>query len=361
MRVLLLCTHLNPGGVSRYILTLSKGLKKKNHSVYTACSQGEWVNKLNEASVSYKYIPIRTKFIFSFKVFLSFFILLKFVKENKIDIIHANTRVTQFLGFLLYKFTGIPYVATFHGFHRKKWARKFMRCAGTRTIAVSASVKKHLMADFGIKENRIKVVYNGVEREEFSEHFTKKTDYGFSEKQWVIGILGRISEEKGYFLAVEAIKLLSYDHDNIYLAISGKGKLEKELKEFIKIAEIEHRVKFFDIEAKRFLDIPDILIVPSKKEGFGYTVIEGFLKGIPVVGFNVGGISEIIKNRQNGLLFYQYEGFYLKESIIELISNKDLRNKLIRNAKEDAQCFSMENMANNTEEVYNETTHEKNI
>lgn len=355
MRILLICTHLNAGGISRYVLTLAKGLKENGHQVFVACAPfGNWLGKLEEEDIGYKAIPIKTKSIFSIKILISFLTLIKFIKKEKIDIIHSNSRVTQFLGFLLHKSLKVPYLSTFHGLYRKSQARRQLRFEGLRTIAVSNSVKNHLSQDLNIQKDRIRVVYNGVYRKDFEGRKKTKTDYGFTKNDFIVGILGRISEEKGHFLAVEALKLLSYNHDNAYLAISGKGKLEKELKTFIELADIENKTKFFDMEAKDFLDILDVLIVPSKKEGFGYVIIEAFLKGIPVIGFNTGAISEIIKNGENGLLFYKYEGFYLKEAIEQLMRDKSLCEKMTKKAKEDAQTFSMENMALNTEKVYKE-------
>ncbi|MCK9572897.1 MAG: glycosyltransferase family 4 protein [Candidatus Omnitrophica bacterium] len=355
MRILLLSTHLNAGGISRYILTLAKGLKKDGHEVWVSCApKGEWLEKLEKEGIPYKTIPIKTKSILSIKIFISFFILAKFIKKERIEVIHSSSRVTQFLGFLLYKFTRVPYVTTFHGFYRKNRARKQLKFEGLRTIAISENVKAHLSKDLNIPEGKIRIVFNGICREEFGRREKTKIDYGFKEKDFVIGILGRISEEKGHFLAIEAFKLLSDKYNNVYLAISGKGKLEEELKTFIKLTDIGDKTKFFNMEAKDFLDIPDILIVPSKREGFGYVIVEAFLKEVPVIGFNGGAISEIIKNGENGLLFDKYEGFCLKQAIEQLMFDKTLCERIVKKAKEDAQIFSMENMALNTEKVYQE-------
>jgi len=355
MRILLICTHLKAGGISRYVLTLAKGLKKNGHCVWVSCAPyGKWLIKLKEEGIGYKSIPIKTKSILSIKIWISFFILSRFVKKEKIDIIHSNSRVTQLLGFLLYKFTKTPYVNTFHGFYRKSFIRKQLKFAGLRTIAISENVKTHLSQDLRIPEDKIRVVYNGVCREEFSVRKKTKTDYGFKKDDFVIGILGRISEEKGQFLGVEAFKLLSYDHDNVYLAISGRGRLEEELKTFIKLTDLENKTKLFDMEAKDFLDIPDILIVPSRREGFGYVIIEAFLKEVPVIGFNGGAIPEIIRDKENGLLFNKYDAFYLKQAIEKLMFDRPLYQKIVKNAKEDAQAFSMENMALKIEKAYSE-------
>jgi glycosyltransferase involved in cell wall biosynthesis len=354
MNALILCTHLNAGGISRYVLNLAKGLKANGHNVYVASSGGEWLYKLKEVGIQHKYIIIRTKSICSPKIVLSFFILLPFMLKNKIQIVHGNTRVTQFLAFLLYKASGIPYVSSFHGFHRSTCFRKLYKFSGLRTIAVSEAVRKHLSEDLRIESDKIRVVYNGVDRDEFAFRRKSKIDYGFKEGDFLIGILGRISSEKGHFLAAEAFKLLVFEYENIYLLISGRGRLEREIKLFFRLVGIENKVRFLDLEAKDFLDIPDLLIVPSKKEGFGYAVIEAFLKGIPVIGFNVGGIAEIIKDRENGILFYKYDGLALQQAIEEIMLNKILRQKLVEKAKKDANFFSLERMALDTEKVYKE-------
>lgn len=353
MRILLLTTHLNPGGVSRYILTMAKGLKQEGHSVWVGCAKdSQWLKILENENIPYKIIPINTKSICSLRIIFSCFLLLSFLRKEKVQILHPNTRVTQFLSFLIYKFTGIPYVSAFHGFYRKSLERRFFKFEGVKTIAVSNAVKEHLINDLKIKRDKINIVHNGVCVEEFTQHKHTKKDYGFKDTDCVVGLLGRISEEKGHFLAASAIKLLSYNHDNVYLAISGRGKLEDEFKTFIKVAGMEDKVKFFEIEAKDFLDIPDILVVPSKREGFGYAIVEAFIKKIPVIGFNTSGIAEIIKDRENGLLFYKYDELYLKQAIEEIILDKELRSRIIKNALSSYQMFTMERMAHNTEKVY---------
>lgn len=354
MNILILCTHLNPAGISRYVINLAKGLMRSGHKVYVSCYGGQWLDKLSAANIPYRLIPIKTKSVCSIKVFLSLISLFPLLRREKIQVVHANTRVTQYLGYLIYKIFQIPYISTFHGFHRPTLFRKLYKFSGLRTIAVSVAVKKHLAEDMKIEESKIRVVYNGIDKDEFLEKKRTKLDYGFKQNDFVVGILGRISEEKGHLLAAEALKLLAPQHKNIYLLISGKGRLERELKLFFKLGEIKDRVKFVELEAKDFLDIPDLLLVPSKKEGFGYAVVEAFIKGVPVIGFDTGGIAEIIKDRENGLLFYTYDAVSLKGAISEIMRNNDLRKTIVARAKVYAETFSLERMARDTENVYHE-------
>jgi glycosyltransferase involved in cell wall biosynthesis len=353
MNILLLTTHLNPGGVSRYVINLAKGLEK-NHKVWVASWGGEWQKYLSKNGAGFKFIPINTKSILSIKVIFSLFVLLPFVVKEKIDLIHANTRVTQFLAYLLYRATGIKYLSSFHGFYKPRIWRRLLKFEGLRTIAVSRAVRDHLINDLYIEESKIRVVYNGIDLEEFASKRYTKNDFGFKEDDIVVGILGRISEEKGHFLTLETFRILQSKYKNIYLLISGEGRLKQRVKQILTQESFRKRARFINQEGQDFLDLIDILVVASSREGFGYTILEAFAKGVCVVGFSTGGIKEIIEDRENGILFYNYTPQDLKNALEILIENGTLRRDLIAKAKHRLKKFNLENMIVETQKVYQE-------
>ena len=352
MNILLLTTHLNPGGISRYILNLAYGLKTADHKVIVASAGGQWAQELTQNNIQHQLIPIKTKLFLSPKLLLCAKKLTKLVRDEKIDIIHSNTRVTQSLGALLTRLTKVDYVSSFHGFYKKSSLRRLFSFGGKRSIAISKAVKKHIIQDLKIKSDHIDVVYNGFDVEKFSKRLKNKKDYGFSDRDFVIGMLGRISQEKGHFLAVKALKMLTEQYPDAKLAISGEGKLKNKLKSFIRELKVEEKVVFLNIAPDKFLDALDLLIMPSQKEGFGYAIVEAFAKGIAVIGYNVGGIAEIIRDRCNGILFYRYDAINLKGAIEELLINPQLRDQFSKIAKNDAWQYTIENMAKNTAIVY---------
>ncbi|MBU1113080.1 MAG: glycosyltransferase family 4 protein [Candidatus Omnitrophica bacterium] len=354
MNVLILATHLNPGGISRYVLNLSKGLIKQGHRVLVASSGGDWVEILENSGAVHKTIPIKTKSIASMKVWVSFLFIKKMILEEKIDIVHSNTRVTQFLGGLIYCFLKVPYLSVYHGFYRPGLFRRFFPFSGVLSIAVSKKVRRHLIRDLWISEKKIRVVYNGVDLDEFFPGQCRKQDQGFSAGDFLIGILGRVSQEKGHFLAVEAMKKLLDRYKNIYLVISGEGKLKEKLEKLLAAENLGQQVRFLVLPPGQFLDLIDLLIVPSAKEGFGYSVIEAFAKKVPVIGYCTGGIPEIIRSRENGILFYNYEPYALAAAIEEVMSDDSLREKIVTAAAEDVFQFSLTQMALETLKVHQE-------
>jgi len=354
MNVLILTTHFNAGGITRYVVNLSQGLKQRGNNVWVASCGGDWLDKLSASCIEHKTIPIKTKSIASIKIVLCFFALISFIIKNRIQIIHANTRVTQYLAFLLYTFMRVKYICSFHGYYKAHSIRRILKFEGLRAISVSGAVSSHIIQDLGVSAEKVRVVHNGVDIPAFSEHRRTKTDFKYKDDDIVLGVLGRISAEKGQFLAVETFALLSQTYKNIYLVTSAQGRLLGELRIFIQSLKLGDRVKMLNLNSETFLDIIDVLLVPSSKEGFGYAIIEAFCKGVCVVGFNVGGISEIIQDNKNGLLFYEYSVRSLKEVIERAIQDPALCTRLIEAGRHDVNNFSLEKMAERTEKVYKE-------
>lgn len=352
MNILILTTHLNPGGISRYVINLAKGLQRKRQRVWVATSGGEWVRQLADIGVFCKLIPIDTKSIISPKIGLSFLSLAPLLSAEPFDVIHANTRVTQCLAHFIYRTRGIPYVSAFHGFYGGV-GRRLFKFAGQRSIAVSGSVKDHLVKDFGFSADKVRIVYNGLDAAEFpARNPAARKELGFKSNDFVVGMLGRISEEKGHLLAAEAFAALGPRFTNTKLLVSGEGKVKDKLLKFIVDADLSERIKLVNVEANKFFDCVDMMLMPSSKEGFGYTIVEAFLKKIPVIGFDVGGISEVIKNGQNGLLFRDYDSLALKNVMERMIDDRIMREKLVQQAFIDAGQYTLERMAEQTLDVY---------
>jgi len=154
MNILILTNHMNIGGITRYVLNLSYGLKKQGNNVFVGSLPGWGEKFLKENDISFFSLPLKTKSIFSPRILLSYFILERFIQKERVDLIHAQTRTTQFLAFLLSKRLNIPYVSTFHGFYRPHLMRKMLPCLGGLTIAISQSVGQHLIKDFNLNRNR---------------------------------------------------------------------------------------------------------------------------------------------------------------------------------------------------------------
>jgi len=120
MKTLFLTTHLNTGGITSYLLTLTKGLIARGHKVYLISSGGNTEEEFEAMGVRLHNLNFRTKSDISPKIYFSIPIIKSYINEYKIDIVHAHTRITQIMGCILKFNTKIPYLSTCHGFFKTR-------------------------------------------------------------------------------------------------------------------------------------------------------------------------------------------------------------------------------------------------
>lgn len=366
MNILYLTNHLNIGGITSYVLTLAQAFKKRGHKVYIASSGGKLLSKFIAEGIVYLPIPIKTKSEVSYKILISKYKLLKIIREKNIDILHANTRVTQVLSFFLQRSLSKPYVSTCHGFFKKRLFRKMFPCWGNKVIAISESVKEHLRKDFKVKEEDIRIIHNGIDVERFREQKNtclpagrenreqRKRDLGLREGP-VVGIVARLSEEKGHLYLIEAMKSVLSRIPEAQLLIVGNGRMKKELLELTKNLGMEKNIFFLTEvdDTKQVLAVMDLFVLPSFKEGLGLALMEAMASGLGVIGSDVGGIRSLIQDGYNGLLVRPADIQGLSYAILELLQNPDKARSLGNNARIFIEKnFSQEKMALETERVY---------
>lgn len=369
MNILLITTHLNYGGITSYIKSLAKGLKNKGHNIFVASSGGDCLEFLKDLGLEHILIPIRTKSEISPKVFLSLFKLLPILKKKNIQIIHSHTRVTQVLSFFLSKFSEIPCISTCHGFFKPRIFRKIFGCWGKFVIAISEPVKKHLIEDLGVKEDRIRLIYHGIEIEkslpEAGSSTAKKVEIKKElglKKEKIIGIIARLSEVKGHMYLIPAFKMVKEEYPDTQLLIVGEGKIKPQLLNLVSELKIKEDVLFLPpvSDPSEILSAIDIFCSPSLKEGLGLSLMEAMAEGITVIASRVGGITKLIQDQKTGLLV-EKEGIEgLASAILKLLKNVELARNIGEKARRFIEeNFSLEKMVILTENVYRECLEEK--
>ena len=359
MNILLLTNHLNIGGITRYVLDLSCGLQKRGNKVFVGSLPGWGEGILKENDISYLRLPLKTKSILSPRLIFSYFILKSFIKRQDINLIHAQTRITQFLAFLLSKRLNIAYLSTFHGFYRPHLMRRTFPCLGDLTIAISRAVGQHLIKDFNLNENNLRVIYNSVNSEFTPTQMHKREDKDFTylEGNPTLAIIARLSEEKGHLRLFSAFRQLIKDYPAAKLLVVGSGRKERELKDWAREKNLTKQIIFLGniAQLSSLFKIIDISILPSTLEGLGFSILEAQLNGVPVVASCIGGITEIIKDRETGILVEPGNSDQLSGAIKLLLEDTSLREGIINNAKKQIrERFALDKMILEVEQVYQE-------
>lgn len=361
MKVLILTTHLNAGGITSYLLTLCQNLIKKECELFIVSSGGDKENEFSSIGVILINMDIRTKSELSLKVYKNILPLNSFIKENQIDMIHAQTRVTQVLAQYLKAVCQVPVVTTCHGFFKRRVFRRMFPCWGDQVIAVSSAVESHLIQDFKVNPNRIKLIPNGINVSQFKSLsreekiiLRKKFDLG---DELLIGLTARLSDVKGQDILIKAFKKIMDKVPNAKLLLVGKGKLEKDLRALVQDLKL-HKHVIFRITTENvmeYLSILDVFAAPSRQEGLGLSILEAQASGLPVVASRVGGIPSIIKEEETGLLVEPEDVDGFAEAVLRVLRDCDLARKLSQKGKEFVEKnFSAIDMAEQTRQLYQE-------
>ncbi|MFH1846391.1 MAG: glycosyltransferase family 4 protein [Candidatus Omnitrophota bacterium] len=363
MRILLITTHLNIGGVGVYTVNLAKYLKKKGVNVFVASSGGGLEGELRENNIVHKFLDIKTKAEFGIKVFRAVPILADFIKKENIELIHAQTRVSQTISCFAGALTNVPFVSTCHGFFKhRKLARRLFPCWGERVISISKGVRRHLINDFHLEKDRIDLVYNGIEIESYVKHdfsagsLSVREELGIEEKEIVIGAIGRLSSVKGFGYLVEAFAGISLSREKkVRLVIIGEGGEKSGLLHRADLLGVRDKILILPGKRplERYYSFIDIFCLPSINEGLGLSLMEAMASGRACIASDVGGISELITDGVDGVLVKPADVEALKTAILCLAKDSSLREKFSQNAQKKAfNNFSIEESVDKTIEVY---------
>lgn len=362
MKILLLTTHLNIGGISTYVLGLAKALKAKGHDVFVASSGGVLVPELAAGGVSHIKIDIRTKSELSPKVFRAVFEIYRITKRLDINVIHAQTRVTQVIGFFVSRLCRKKLVTTCHGFFRRNIGRVLFPAWGERVIAISEAVQEHLIKDFHVRENRISMVYNGIDVKRFLKDLSEeerdalKDRFGIRKDYCVIGTIARYTPDKGHDVLLYALYEILKEKPNVQLVFVGDGKERLAIIDLAQRLGVSDNVVFIkpQLNTVSVLSIMDVfMFTPRRKEGLGIAPLEALASGKPVIGTKVGGISSIIEDGTNGFLVEPSRAELLVSPVIKLLKDKELYQKMSQAGREKViQKFSIDGMRDRVEEIY---------
>lgn len=214
-------------------------------------------------------------------------------------------------------------------------------------IIIPSNYLKRIVSQWGVAESKIFVVYNAIPNIELEDaHLAKiaKTKYS-------IIYAGRLVSWKN----IDCLIRLTKDIDQVSLIIIGEGEEEDNLMKLATELNVKDKIYFLGRKDKKemheIMKQANIFILFSSYEGFPHILLEAMKIGIPIITTNVGGNPELAKDKFNCLMVEKNNYQQLKNSVKELLNNNNLRNKIVRNAKETAKTFSIDKMIDQTEEV----------
>ena len=233
-------------------------------------------------------------------------------------------------------------------------------------VVVSPSTKKEL-AEIGVDESRISVIYNGSEKPNFpgsadlatSVAESRENAAGESARTPYFIWLSRVHRYKGIWTALEAFEIFSKSHPEVQLKIVGGGPLLKKLPAWIKSHGLDGKVELtgFVPAARKYelLSSSLALLQTSYKEGWGLTVMEAAQLCKTTIASDVPGLCDSVRDGETGILFPSGDAAACASAMEKIYSDAELRASLGKNAKRYALTFSWENSARETLELLERT------
>ena len=302
MNVLQILPELKSGGVERGTVDLAKFLKRNNHVSIVVSAGGPLVGDLTSAGVIHYALPVHKKSPLS--VIRCVKAVAKIVDKEKVDIIHARSRVPAVIAFFVSRRTSVPFVTTCHGFYSKNLLSRIMGW-GKLVIVGSHIIGKRMRDDFGTPHHKIRLIHRGVNLEEFKWRDVEPAN---SKQEIIIGMIGRITPIKGHALFLRAMARVTRVFSNVKIQIIGdapKPQYKEELLSLTRRLGLTHNVQFLGTryDIPELLSKMNVLVVPSVgEEAFGRVAIEAGACGVPVVATRMGGLVDIIDQEKDGLL-----------------------------------------------------------
>ena len=341
------------GGAQKVFATLAKQLSYQGYNVTVVLPEGPLAQVLQEDNISTTVIK--------FKSLQGILTISGLLKTRKFDIINTHLTNCSFLIALINIFYRKKLCCSLHNaiLHEGlNWIQKliypfiyfFIYKFSNGIVVNSESNKQHFIDISHISAKHIRVIYNGIDANEYIIEKKVTKDKG---GKFLIGFIGRLSIEKGVIYLIEALSHL--DDIDYECVIIGEGPLRHELEDIVASRGLKNKVKFLGFKQNviPFYAEMDVFILPSLNEVLPITIIEAFALKVITIATEVGGVPDLITHGKTGMLFPVKDVKKLRENIKWVYRNSSKRQEMVDNAyAKFIQSFSSDVMVKETSEYF---------
>lgn len=308
------------GTINAFLVPHIEMLIDEGYKVDIACAIDKEINKtlINKGvqvyNVSFSRQPLSTENIKAFKK------LIEIQNANNYDIVHVHTPIASIYGRLLkVKFKNLKTIYTAHGYHffkggpKSGWILYYpIEKIMAKLTDVTININKE---DFEITKSRLKpkkfcyLKGVGIDLNKYKllskeKKLAKKLELGLKEDDFVAIIIAELNKNKNHIQLIKALELLKDKHKNIKALCVGEGNKLSELTEEVKIRGLEDNIKFlgFRTDVNELINISDIGVLLSYREGLPRNIMELMANGKKVIATDIRGNRDLVCNNNVGTL-----------------------------------------------------------
>ena len=377
-RILYLHAGAEMYGADKVLLELIKGLDSKEFEAHVILpNDGVLVEALRQvgAKVSVLDYPILRRKYFNPKGIADYIRSYNFyakqialyAREHSIDMVHNNTAAVL-EGIYLKRKLKLPLIWHVHEIIVKPKAisdfiNMLMGRYADKIVTVSQAVANHIKQSPFIKDSQVEVIYNGVDNAVYypMDASSTREKFDIAQDALVIGMIGRVNAIKGQNDFIEAVEPLLEKNEQAVAFLAGGvfpgeewrlEELDNRIASSSVVSQI-HRIDYYD-KTSELYNMFDIFVLPSiKPDSLPTVVLEAMACSKPVVGYNNGGIAEMVVDDKSGCLVKPNRPQELSNAISLLLDSSEKREKFGRvGYQRQKELFSLESYIKNFSELY---------
>ena len=377
-RILYLHAGAEMYGADKVLLELIKGLDSKEFEAHVILpNDGVLVEALRQvgAKVSVLDYPILRRKYFNPKGIADYIRSYNFyakqialyAREHSIDMVHNNTAAVL-EGIYLKRKLKLPLIWHVHEIIVKPKAisdfiNMLMGRYADKIVTVSQAVANHIKQSPFIKDSQVKVIYNGVDNTVYypMDASSIREKFDIAQDALVIGMIGRVNAIKGQNDFIEAVEPLLEKNEQAVAFLAGGvfpgeewrlEELDKRIASSSVVSQI-HRIDYYD-KTSELYNMFDIFVLPSiKPDSLPTVVLEAMACSKPVVGYNNGGIAEMVVDEKSGHLVKPNSPQELSNAISLLLDSSEKREQFGREGyQRQKELFSLDSYIKNFSELY---------
>ncbi len=368
--ILQVLPHMGAGGVPRGVIDIASAVVESGWTALVASEGGYGVHELRRVGGKHIEMPLASKNPIT--IYRNIQRFRRLFVDEQVSLIHARSRAPAWSGYYAARASDIPFVTTFHGTygHKGKLKRRYndVMTRGNAVIAISEHIARHIETVYGVKDERVRIVYRGIDTELFEPGSVSSERMIALAQQWrltepipVVMMSGRLTRWKGQQVLIEALAILGRkDIRCLFIGDDqGRGSYRRDLDSLVKKLNLSDIVHFpghcRDMPAAYML--ADVVVSASTDpEAFGRVMVEAQAMGKPVVVSNHGASAELIVEGETGWGFVPGDPQSLARSLETALSlseqqREGLADKAISHV---GARFTVTNMRRQTMNTYRE-------
>ncbi|HOQ97427.1 MAG TPA: glycosyltransferase [Anaerolineae bacterium] len=307
------------GGVERHVQLLVEGLMAKGFRVRALCPfEGGFADGLRARGC-----PVQIAMLEQSLEWRSLLAAAEIIRRQQVDLVHSHLFNATLLGSVAGALAGVPVVATIHGNTISAEEAAVARLTGTHLITVCTAA--YMMGlSLGLSDDQISLIPNAVNTQDYRPEIDGaafRERLGVPEAARLVGMVARLSREKGPDLFVQAAAAVAAARPDVHFALVGEGPMRAELERQIAGLNLDERFHLAGPLADTSGVYPalDIVCLPSRMEGIPLTLLEAMASARPVVATSVGGIAELVRMGETGWLVAQGDMRAMSEQVLWLL------------------------------------------